>query len=520
MLRLVRMIKLARILKASRVLKRFSNMLLNDLDFPRATLKMGTLTILLLLVTHWTACLWSIISLNMAQSLADDVVPDTWVGAYVEHELVSHGREVQPIDLYISALYWAFMTLTSIGYGDFYPRNTVERAFSCILQLMSGMVWAYVIGTMAAIAATIDPNAIAFEQTMDHLNRFMAERRLPRSLRNTLREYFEAARRVHRVGDDDQLIHGMSPMLQGAVATCTTGRWLKGIPFLSIMSDTYDRDQGFITNLATRMRVSAYVKSERLPLGRLYIMRKGMAVKLWKLYVSSRAWGEDILLDDPELVDHAQAVALTFSETFHLQRSDFEGASELFPEQYARVRRHIRLHLQLQRILLRALAKESGKMPRSFVARSVAKGFSFVEPEGPTLEQKVDKLLSSLNISMDGRSHDDWPSADQSHPEVGQATGSAAAIGAGSPAGLALPMPTALPAPARVSPAAALDSARIGALDAKLDVIGAAVRDQRLQIASIIQHIQATAGSPGRPAVPGGSPSAESGKGNVRNLAA
>ena len=493
MLRLVRMIKLARILKASRVIKRFSNMLLNDLDFPRATLKLFTLTTVLLLTTHWIACLWSIVSLNLATPAADGLVPDTWVGAYIDNEMASYGRRVFPFDLYVSALYWSFMTLTSIGYGDFYPHNTVERAVSCFLQLISGMVWAYVIGTMASIAATINPNNVAFEATMDHLNRFMAERRLPKQLRSALREYFESARRVHRVGDDDQLIQDMSPMLQGAVATCTTGRWLRGIPFLGIMRDDNERDQGFITNLATRMKVAAFVKAERLPLGRLYMLRKGMAVKLWRLYLSGRAWGEDILLDDPELIDHAQAVTLTFTETFHLTRSDFEDASELFPEEYARVKRHIRLHLQLQRVLLRALAIESGKVPRSFVGRSVAKGFSYVEPEGPNLEQKVDKLLSCLGISATSDALGGGaplPTADAGLGKGGS-SGSGGEMVYGGVGSSTPPLDSAR---------AAVDSFRMASLDSKLESVMSAVAEQRQQLASLMQYLQAANAAPRAPA--------------------
>ena len=103
-----------------------------------------------------------------------------------------------PLDRYVAALYWSVMTLTSIGYGEMTPLNTTERVLCSIYMLLSGMMWTYVIGTVAAIATTLNPNQILYEQTMDQLNYFMRERALPKQLRQDLRKYFETARQVRR----------------------------------------------------------------------------------------------------------------------------------------------------------------------------------------------------------------------------------------------------------------------------------------------------------------------------------
>ena len=81
-------------------------------------------------------------------------------------------------------------------------------------MLFSGVMWTYAIGTVAAIATTLDPNAIAFQNTMDSLNYFMRERELPRQMRMALRDFFTNAKRVHQLNDDGDLLDRMSPLLQ------------------------------------------------------------------------------------------------------------------------------------------------------------------------------------------------------------------------------------------------------------------------------------------------------------------
>jgi len=384
MIRLVRMIKLARILKAARVVKRFENLLLTELEFPRSTLKLLKLLIVLLVVTHWQACIWSALPLYIATP-PEQGEERTWVGAFIASERDNYGVDVTHIDLYIAALYWSFMTLTSIGYGDFYPRNTLERAFSCAYQLLSGMMWAYVIGTMASIASSMDPATTAYEATMEHLNRFMSEKHLSRDLRDKLRNFFEEARQVHRGADDEQLLDEMSPMLRGLVAMSTHGRWLIRVPFLRVLSDRSEGDQMFLATLTTRMQLTAYVQAERMPLGRMYILRKGLACRRWRFLAPGRAWGDDILLEDEELIDHAQAVALTFVETFHLTNEAFAEVADIFPEPYARVEDHIRLHLALQRRVIYVFAQQRGRLPKSFTPKSAAFGFAHASKRANTL---------------------------------------------------------------------------------------------------------------------------------------
>ena len=55
-------------------------------------------------------------------------------------------------------------------------------------------------------------------------------------MRMTLREFFQASRRVNQLNDDAELLSKMSPLMQGSVALAANKKWLDQIWFLRSLS--------------------------------------------------------------------------------------------------------------------------------------------------------------------------------------------------------------------------------------------------------------------------------------------
>jgi hypothetical protein len=196
--KLLRLLRLARVVKAARASSPVQRYLLDVAtgrwEWTYAVLQMIQLIVVLCFYSHWQACAWGLFSSYME----DDGYPN-WMGAFNQGHQDTFGVPAGPIDRYVAALYWSMMTVTGIGYGEMLPVNTTERALCTLWQFLSGVIWTYAIGTVAMIATTLDPNGVAFRNTMDSLNFFMRERELPRHMRMMLREYFTLARNVHQV---------------------------------------------------------------------------------------------------------------------------------------------------------------------------------------------------------------------------------------------------------------------------------------------------------------------------------
>ena len=52
---------------------------------------------------------------------------------------------------YVNSLYWAMITMTTLGYGDVVPVNTMEKIFVVIIALISSVIFAYSMNSIGEI---------------------------------------------------------------------------------------------------------------------------------------------------------------------------------------------------------------------------------------------------------------------------------------------------------------------------------------------------------------------------------
>jgi hypothetical protein len=52
---------------------------------------------------------------------------------------------------YVNSLYWAIITMTTMGYGDVIPLNTREKVFVIVTALISSVIFAYSMNNIGEI---------------------------------------------------------------------------------------------------------------------------------------------------------------------------------------------------------------------------------------------------------------------------------------------------------------------------------------------------------------------------------
>ena len=76
---------------------------------------------------------------------------------------------------YVLSLFWAIQTITGIGYGNIVPLTFVEWWIGSIMQLIAGIIWAYVIGGLVGVAVSMDPVEQKYRDRKDQANELIKE---------------------------------------------------------------------------------------------------------------------------------------------------------------------------------------------------------------------------------------------------------------------------------------------------------------------------------------------------------
>ena len=94
-------------------------------------------------------------------------------------------------DRYVNSLYWAFITMTTIGYGDVLPYNTQEKIFVIIIAIICSVIFAYSMNNIGEILKELGMRQAAFRSKMVNLNLYMEKRDLSKDLKMKVIKYFQ-----------------------------------------------------------------------------------------------------------------------------------------------------------------------------------------------------------------------------------------------------------------------------------------------------------------------------------------
>ncbi|CEL92732.1 unnamed protein product [Vitrella brassicaformis CCMP3155] len=383
--KLLRLLKLARLLRAQRLLQRWEAK--SGLSYQ--SIALWKFVLLTVFSGHWMACTWAFLA-RYDKGEEDDV---TWLVALLEDKPEPHIAAAWQI--YLVSLYWSFMTLTSIGYGDIVPFTYIEYGVCVVCMLIGGMIWAYIIGNAVNIITNIDIHTHEYQRTMDDLNDMMRDRRLEPNLQVRLRTYFQNAHHLQRLISHRTLIDKMSPQLQGEVALAANKPWLQKVSWLRDCTNNQ-----FVVEIAKSLQPLAYGPEEVLDMAAtLYIVQRGLAARRGKIMSVGSVWGEDLILSEWELMDRHAAIALTYVEVLFLPRDELGNILLDFPEEAARIRK-FQIRLALRRTFI-AIANDEPYGTR-FLLNA---GLPPMQPRKPADRQTAKKEDVSDEGGKEGMDH-------------------------------------------------------------------------------------------------------------------
>ena len=141
--------------------------------------KLITVMVSVMFVVHMVACAWYwICDYNGFE-------PDCWV---VRQNLTDASIEFK----YISAAYWAFQTLCTVGYGDIPAVTSYEKGFAILWMIGGFGFYSYTIGNVQVILNEIDVRTYHLQLKLDTILDFSKRTGLPPQLQHSITRYIHS----------------------------------------------------------------------------------------------------------------------------------------------------------------------------------------------------------------------------------------------------------------------------------------------------------------------------------------
>ncbi|CAJ0957136.1 unnamed protein product [Ranitomeya imitator] len=183
---LLKTARLLRLVRVARKLDRYS-------EYGAAVLFLLMCTFAL--IAHWLACIWYAIG-NVERPYMEHKIG--WldnlanqIGKSYNDTDMGSGPSIK--DKYVTALYFTFSSLTSVGFGNVSPNTNSEKIFSICVMLIGALMYASIFGNVSAIIQRLYSGTARYHTQMLRVKEFIRFHQIPNPLRQRLEEYFQHA---------------------------------------------------------------------------------------------------------------------------------------------------------------------------------------------------------------------------------------------------------------------------------------------------------------------------------------
>ena len=224
-LRIIRAIKLVKLAKAKKIINAIEDSLVNH------KVAMGfifvKLIMFMILIAHWLACIWHLSAVESENREAD-----TWKKLFLNNAQ----SEVGIGEVYVTALYWAFTTMVSVGYGDIHPNSTVEMVIGICTMASSSTIFAYIIGTFNSLITSATAQETNHREIIIAVNRYMKKVNLTNDLQFKVRSYLDFLFQSQNKSDlaEESIMQMLSLNLKDEIYTYLHGNIINSCSFFKL----------------------------------------------------------------------------------------------------------------------------------------------------------------------------------------------------------------------------------------------------------------------------------------------
>ncbi|KAM6900491.1 voltage-gated inwardly rectifying potassium channel KCNH2 [Xenentodon cancila] len=323
---LLKTARLLRLVRVARKLDRYS-------EYGAAVLFLLMCTFAL--IAHWLACIWYAIgnverngSIGWLHTLGDQL------GKHFNDSVPGSGPSIK--DKYVTALYFTFSSLTSVGFGNVSPNTNSEKIFSICVMLIGSLMYASIFGNVSAIIQRLYSGTARYHTQMLRVREFIRFHQIPNPLRQRLEEYFQHAWSYTNGIDMNAVLKGFPECLQADICLHLNRTLLQNCKAFKGSS------KGCLRALAMKFKTTHAPPGDTLVhagdvLTALYFISRG-SIEILRgdvvvaILGKNDIFGEPINLYSRPGKSNADVRALTYCDLHKILREDVLEVLDMYPE--------------------------------------------------------------------------------------------------------------------------------------------------------------------------------------------
>lgn len=149
---------------------------------------------------------------------------------------------------YITAMYWAYTTMTTVGYGDISSVTVAEKVWAIVTMIGSGFFFSFVVGRMASVISKLDSIRNAHSEKLESVTTFLNDVDLPRGLSRKVLDFFK--KQQVKPYDRQKVLATLPFDLRSTILRHLYAGVIGQVPLLQAMA----HDEVFLTDLCVRLQ--------------------------------------------------------------------------------------------------------------------------------------------------------------------------------------------------------------------------------------------------------------------------
>ncbi|CAK9299988.1 unnamed protein product [Gordionus sp. m RMFG-2023] len=219
-LRLAKLLSLLRLLRVSRLV-RYVNQWeeVYFLNLATVFIRIFNLVSIMLLVGHWSGCLQFLVP------QMQNFPHDCWI-------VIANIENSDWFEQYSWSFFKAMSHMLSIGYGRFPPQNLTDMWLTIFSMVSGATCYALFIGHATNLIQSLESANRQYRELMKQVDEYMAYRKLPRTLRMKIQDYFE--HKYHgKMFNENIILRELSDTLRQAVINYNCRDLVASVPFFA-----------------------------------------------------------------------------------------------------------------------------------------------------------------------------------------------------------------------------------------------------------------------------------------------